>query len=275
MQIQQKYDALRKELYRYGSVIVAFSGGVDSSFLLKVAQDVLDDKVIAVTAQSSTFPQREVEICKAFTKKYGIRHQLITSEELEVEGFSDNPVNRCYLCKKELFGKIKEISTLQNIPVVLEGSNYDDLDDFRPGRQAVMEFGIQSPLLAACLTKQEIRMLAKEMNLDCWDKPAFACLSSRFPYGEKITKERLDMIDQSEALLIQLGFPQARVRFHKEVARIEIPDAQFAKIMDPAIRENIYRAFQQIGFQYTTLDLLGYRTGSMNESLTAKVNEEK
>lgn len=268
MEIQHKYDALRKELYRYGSVIVAFSGGVDSSFLLKVAQDVLEDKVLAVTAESSTFPQREVEICKAFTKKYGIRHQLITSEELAVDGFSDNPVNRCYLCKRELFGKIKEISTLQNIPVVLEGSNYDDLGDFRPGRQAVMEFGIQSPLLSACLTKKEIRSLAKEMDLDCWDKPAFACLSSRFPYGEKITLERLSMIDRSEELLIGMGFAQARVRFHQEVARIEIPEQQFAKIMKPEVRETIYRAFKGIGFQYTTLDLQGYRAGSMNEGLT-------
>jgi len=249
---------------------VAFSGGVDSSFLLKVAQDVLENNVIAVTAESSTFPEREVEICKAFTKKYGIRHQMITSEELAVEGFSDNPKNRCYLCKKELFGKIKEIATLQNIPVVLEGSNYDDLGDFRPGRQAVMEYGIQSPLLSACLTKQEIRTLAKEMNLDCWDKPAFACLSSRFPYGEEITLERLAMIDQAEELLIGMGFRQARVRFHREVARIEIPESQFVEIMKPEVRETIYRTLQKIGFQYTTLDLLGYRTGSMNEVLNER-----
>lgn len=267
MDIYEKLESMKSNIRSLESVAVAFSGGVDSTFLLKVAYDVLGEKVLAVTARSSTYPEREYKEAVEFTEKHGIRHQIIVSEELEVEGFSDNPINRCYLCKSELFTKIKEVAVQENIKNIIEGSNYDDLADFRPGLTAIKELGIVSPLREALLTKDEIRLLSKEMNLKTWDKPSFACLSSRFPYGEKITVERLSMIDQAEQFLLDLGFKQVRVRFHGDIARIEIHQNEFAKLLDFDLTQKIYRQFNQIGFLYTTLDLKGYRTGSMNEGL--------
>lgn len=267
MKIYEKLDNLKNRLRSLESAAVAFSGGVDSSFLLKVAEEVLGDKVVAVTAHSSTYPERELQEAIAFAGKYSIKQRVIVSEELEVEGFSENPVNRCYLCKNELFEKIREVAKEEGAKYILEGSNYDDLGDYRPGLQAVSEHGVISPLREAMLTKEEIRILSKEMDLDTWNKQSFACLSSRFPYGEKITKERLRMIDKAEQLLLDMGFKQVRVRFHKDIARIEISGDQFARIMQDDIREKIYTAFKEIGFMYTALDLKGYRTGSMNEGL--------
>lgn len=267
MDIYQKLESLKNDIKSLDSVAVAFSGGVDSSFLLKVAYDVLGDKVLAVTARSSTYPEREFKEAVEFVETYGIKHQVIVSEELEVEGFSDNPLNRCYLCKNELFTKIKTITKEIHFKNIIEGSNYDDLGDFRPGLKAVSELGIKSPLREAQLTKDEIRTLSKEMGLKTWNKPSFACLSSRFPYGEKITHERLSMIDKAEQLLIDLGFNQVRVRYHGDIARIEINEKEFIKILNPEITKVIYSEFKKIGFLYSTLDLKGYRTGSMNEGL--------
>ncbi|MBN7772219.1 ATP-dependent sacrificial sulfur transferase LarE [Clostridium aminobutyricum] len=270
MDMYEKLESLKSNIRSLESVAVAFSGGVDSSFLLKVAYDVLGENVVAVTARSSTYPEREYREAVEFAESYGIRHQVIVSEELEVEGFSDNPINRCYLCKNELFTKIKDIAQKANLKNVIEGSNYDDLADFRPGLAAVSELGIASPLREALLTKEEIRVLSKEMGLKTWDKPSFACLSSRFPYGEKITVERLRMIDQAEQFLLDLGFKQVRVRYHGDIARIEIHEKEFAKLLNPEITQIIYTQFQQIGFLYAALDLKGYRTGSMNEGLHNK-----
>lgn len=267
MNIYEKLDKLKNDLRPLQRVAVAFSGGVDSSFLLKVAADVLGNEVIAITAHSSTYPERELNEAIDFAKSYSIRQRVIVSEELEVEGFSNNPVNRCYLCKNELYNKIKEVAREEGAKYILEGSNYDDLGDYRPGMQAVKEHGVISPLRDAMLTKNEIRLLSKEMGLKTWNKQAFACLSSRFPYGEKITHERLRMVDKAEQLLLDLGFTQVRVRFHKDIARIEINQDQFEKILDTEIREKIYKEFKNIGFMYTTLDLKGYRTGSLNEGL--------
>lgn len=267
MDIYEKLESMKSNIRSLESVAVAFSGGVDSAFLLKVAYDVLGENVLAVTARSSTYPEREYKEAVEFTEKYGIRHLVIVSEELEVEGFSDNPINRCYLCKSELFTKIKEVAVQENIKNIIEGSNFDDLADFRPGLAAIKELGIVSPLREALLTKDEIRFLSKEMGLKTWDKPSFACLSSRFPYGEKITVERLSMIDQAEQFLLDLGFKQVRVRFHGDIARIEIHQKEFVKLLDPDLTQRIYQQFNQIGFLYTTLDLKGYRTGSMNEGL--------
>ncbi len=267
MIIYEKLEKLKSNIKSLQRVAIAFSGGVDSCFLLKVASDVLGKDVVAITAHSSTYPERELNEAIEFAKCYFIKHRIIVSEELEVEGFSDNPINRCYLCKNELYEKIKEIAKEEGVHYILEGSNVDDLGDFRPGMQAVSEHGVLSPLRDALLTKEEIRLLSKEMGLKSWNKQAFACLSSRFPYGERITNERLRMIDRAEQLLLDLGFRQVRVRFHKDIARIEISQDQFEKIMDPEIREKVYTEFNNIGFMYTALDLKGYRTGSLNEGL--------
>lgn len=275
MNAYEKLELLKNNIKIMKSAAVAFSGGVDSSFLLKVAAEVLGNNVVAVTAHSSTYPERELNEAIEFAAKNSIRQRVIVSEELEVEGFSDNPVNRCYLCKNELYEKIEAIAKEEGVKYILEGSNYDDLGDFRPGLKAVKEHGVLSPLRDALLTKDEIRLLSKEMGLKTWNKQAFACLSSRFPYGEKITNERLRMIDKAEQLLLDLGFTQVRVRFHKEIARIEVSREQFDKMLDPEIRERIYEEFKNIGFMYTALDLKGYRTGSLNEGLDKSITDIK
>ena len=265
--LQEKYHRLKEYLKSLDSVAVAFSSGVDSTFLLKVAHDVLGDKAMAVTARSCSFPERELKEAIAFAKENGIVHRVVDSEELEIEGFSDNPVNRCYLCKHELFSKMKVLAEKSGFHEVIEGSNMDDLGDYRPGLTAIQELGIKSPLRYAGLTKEEIRQLSKELGLATWEKQSFACLSSRFPYGQSITPEKLKMVDEAEQLLLDLGFYQVRVRHHDTLARIEIAEEQFSKIMEKAIREQIYDRLKEIGFTYVAIDLIGYRTGSMNETL--------
>lgn len=260
-----KLDALKKYMTGLQSVVVAFSSGVDSTFLLKVAHDVLGDNVIAVTAGSASFPQRELKEAIDFCFAEGIRHIVVDSEELDIDGFSHNPVNRCYLCKHELFEKILTIAEQNNIKYVAEGSNTDDEGDYRPGLQAVAELHIKSPLRDVGLNKQEIREYSRQLGLRTWNKQSFACLSSRFPYGEEITEQKLRMVDQAEQLLLDLGFHQLRVRIHGEIARIEVLPDEFEKIL--SFRERVMRAFKEYGFQYVTMDLQGYRTGSMNETL--------
>ena len=267
--LSEKYSLLKDIIRDMESAAVAFSGGVDSTFLLKTAHDILGKKCIAVTAHSCSFPEREQKEAAAFCQKEGIRHIICESEELEIEGFSQNPKNRCYLCKKELFGKIKKIASENDIAFVAEGSNMDDLGDYRPGLAAVKELGIRSPLREAGLYKEEIRTLSREINLPTWDKPSFACLSSRFVYGETITPEKLLMVEKAEDLLLGLGFKQVRVRIHSNIARIEILPEEFDKIMSPKIREKVVSSLKEYGFSYVTLDLKGYRTGSMNEVLGA------
>ncbi|MDW7739107.1 MAG: ATP-dependent sacrificial sulfur transferase LarE [Bacillota bacterium] len=265
--INEKVDKLRDYLKTLESVAVAFSGGVDSTFLLKIAHDILGDRAIAVTARSLSFPKRELEEASVFTKENGIKHIIIDSEELDIDGFSDNPVNRCYLCKSELFSKIQSIASEKNLNHVVEGSNLDDEGDYRPGHIAISELGVKSPLRHAGLTKEEIRKLSKELGLPTWNKQSFACLSSRFPYGESITPERLLMIDAAEQFLLDLGLHQVRVRYHGNLARIETDETGFARLMERINRQLIYDKFRELGFTYVTLDILGYRTGSMNETL--------
>jgi uncharacterized protein len=275
MELQNTLKQLQCHIEKMGSLAVAYSGGVDSTFLLKVAHDVLHDRAIAVTARSSTYPEREFKEATEFTRSTGIKHIIIQSEELNIEGFTANPPDRCYLCKYELFSKIKEVAQEYNIKYIAEGSNIDDLDDYRPGMQAIKELGIISPLKDAGLGKDAIRKLSKQMGLPTWDKQSFACLASRFPYGEKITQEKLAMVDRAEQCLLDLGFKQVRVRHHGDTARIEVAEAERPKFFDLKLMDNVHKQFQEIGFAYTALDLKGYRTGSMNEVIDTREDMPK
>lgn len=276
MEEKELQEALKKEedlkayFRQLKSVAVAFSGGVDSTYLLKTAHDTLGDQVIAVTAKSCSFPERELKEAIHFCEKEGIRHFVCESEELDIEGFSHNPKNRCYICKHELFEKIINIAKEQKIAYIAEGSNMDDNGDYRPGLIAVKELGVSSPLRQAELSKAEIRELSKEMGLPTWDKQSFACLSSRFVYGETINEKKLGMVDKAEQLLLDMGFHQVRVRIHGNIARIEVLPGEIARIVEEENRMQIASKLKEYGFDYVTLDLLGYRTGSMNETLEDK-----
>ncbi len=270
MNLNEKLSLLKENLSRLDALIIAFSGGVDSTFLLKVATEVLGQRVLAVTARSSTYPEREYREAVEYARIMEAEHLVIESEELDVAGFADNPPNRCYLCKHELFGKITEIAKEKDISWIADGSNVDDLGDYRPGMEATRELGVISPLREAGLTKADIRELSRQLDLPTWDKPAFACLSSRFPYGQKITGEALKRVDAAEQLLLDTGFRQVRVRDHGELARIEVAPEERKRFFDEALLDTLYEAFKAIGYRYTALDLKGYRTGSMNEALNLK-----
>jgi uncharacterized protein len=270
MELQQKFEKLKQILKEVDSGAVAYSGGVDSTFLIKVAYDVLGDKVIAVTATSSTYPIREYNEAKKYIKEFGAKHITIESEELEIEGFAKNPVNRCYFCKTELFTKVRAEANKFGFKNIMDGSNFDDTSDFRPGMKAAKEQGVISPLKMAELTKKDIRELSKQLNIPTWNKPAFACLSSRFPYGKEITVAKLTMVDKAEQFLMDMGFKQLRVRHHDEIARIEVDPDERVRFFDLEIMDKIGNEFKKIGFKYVTLDIIGYRTGSMNEVLSEK-----
>ncbi|MDR2351263.1 MAG: ATP-dependent sacrificial sulfur transferase LarE [Endomicrobium sp.] len=267
MNAEQKYEVLKKYILDLENLVIAFSGGVDSTFLLKTAHDLLGKKVIAVTAKSCSFPQRELNDAVAFCKKEGITHITCNSEELDIKGFSHNPTNRCYLCKRELFSKILNIAKKKRINNVAEASNIDDNNDYRPGFIAISELNVKSPLRYANLTKDEIRMLSKKLGLFTWNKQSFACLSSRFPYGQEITLKALSMVDTAEQMLLNMGLKQVRVRHHDNLARIETDETGFEILMDKNKRKKIYKKLKDLGYVYVSVDLLGYRTGSMNETL--------
>ena len=252
---------------------MAFSGGVDSTFLLKAALDVLGPaKVLAVTAASLTYPQAEQEEARRLAEQLGVRHVIIESEETEIPEFVSNPPNRCYYCKRELFGKLTRIAEEEGLTAVADGSNLDDRSDYRPGRQAAEELGIRSPLAEAGLTKADIRELSRSLGLSTWDKPAFACLSSRFPYGTTISSGKLKQVDDAERFLRGKGFRQVRVRHHEHTARIEIECSELKRFFDERFIAEVVSEFKRIGYKYVTLDLEGYRTGSMNEVLPISRN---
>ena len=265
------------------SVLIAYSGGVDSTFLLKVAADTLGDTmprsvptcVLAVTAVSPTYPHEEHDLACAMARSLGVRHISILTNELADPTFSANPPDRCYHCKKELFRKLREIARREGMRFTADASNADDLSDYRPGRKAAIEAQIRSPLIEAGLAKKEIRLLSKEMGLETWDKPSAACLASRLPYGEPITPEKLQRVGAAEKLLRELlgdtmqhSVPiQVRVRSHENVARIEVESEALQQLASPEMRVKVTSELKKLGFTYVTLDLLGYRTGSLNESL--------
>lgn len=266
MNTNVKYNNLIDYFKKLGRVAIAFSSGVDSTFMLKTAKEAVGcENVVAITVKSFSVPKREIAEAKTFCEQEGVKQVIIEINELEIEGFKQNPPNRCYICKRNLFEKIIETAKQNDFDYVCEGSNADDKGDYRPGMQAVKELGVLSPLSILDFTKDDIRQLSKKLGLPTWKKQSFSCLSTRFVYGEEITEEKLLMLEKAEQYLIDLGFQQLRVRVHGDVARIEVQPKDIQTIIDN--REAIYSKFNAIGFKYVALDLLGYRTGSMNEVL--------
>lgn len=270
--VQEKYEKLRSVLDGMGSVAIGYSGGVDSTLLVKVAVDVLGTRAVAMIGRSETYPTREFEEAVAIAEQIGARYIVVNTEETDVLKFKENPPDRCYFCKTELFGKLDAIAEREGLAWIADGTITDDVGDFRPGMRAKSEKNVRSPLLEAGLTKAEVREISRYLNLPTWDKPAFACLSSRFPYGMGITKENLSKVDNAETLLRDLGFRFFRVRFHDErTARIEVGPQEISRLMNDDLREKVVAHMKELGFTYVTLDLQGYRTGSMNEVLPVEV----
>ena len=268
---KKKYILLQENLQRLGSAAVAFSGGVDSAFLLKAAHAALGSRAVAVTATARAFPRRESSEAEDFCRREGIRQIFYDFDVMAVEGFPENPPDRCYLCKRALFENIQRIASENGLSCVVEGSNLDDNQDYRPGHRAIAELGIKSPLRDAGLTKAEIRQLSHELGLPTWDKPSYACLASRFVYGETITPEKLSMVEQAEQYLMDQGFRQMRVRVHGNLARVEVLPEDIPRLLSDELRRSVSDRLKSLGFSYVTLDLAGFRSGSMNEALKESI----
>lgn len=263
-----KYEKLKKLLSTLGGAVVAYSGGVDSTLLLRIAREVLGDKVVAVVASSETYPESEIKAALRLARRMGVRVRQIKTEELTNPAFSTNPPDRCYYCKQELFSALKEVAAEEGLSYVLDGANWDDRRDFRPGAKAARELGVRSPLQEVGLSKEEVRLLSRWLGLETWDKPSLACLASRFPYSVAINPENLKRVGQAELWLRKAGFRQVRVRHHgDEIARIEVMPEEIPLFFDPRKRKRLVRRLKSLGYTYITLDLEGYRSGSMNELL--------
>ena len=267
MVLAQKRERLESSLQKLGSALVAFSGGVDSTLVLAVAHSVLGKNVLAVTAQSESLPQRELEQAARLARTLGVDHKIIATYEASSPDYLKNPVNRCYFCKSELYDKLSSVASEHKLAHILNGVNKDDLGDHRPGIFAGKEAGVLSPLADAGFNKQDVRDLAKKMGLPNWKKPAMACLSSRVPYGEAITMEKLAVIEQAEGFLYSLGFNQLRVRHHGDIARIELPQKDISRFMEKSVTDRVQQEFKKIGFKFIAVDIEGFRSGRMNESI--------
>lgn len=265
--VDAKAQAVARILNDLGSVIVAFSGGVDSAYLAVAAHTVLGPRALAITAASPSYPDRHRALAMRVAREFDLRHEFVQTAELERPEYRANPANRCYFCKDELYTTLGAVARERGIVAIVDGSNADDRGDYRPGRQAAREHGVRSPLDEAGLTKDEIRLLSHRMGLSTWDEPASACLSSRIPYGSEVTDEKLRMIERAERVLGDLGFRIYRVRHHDEVARLEIAASEMERALEPGTSAEIVRALKAIGYKYVSLDLQGYRLGSLNEAL--------